>query len=35
VLLNHNKKGHGSISIDYYSIQDLNKILELIGVTAN
>jgi ParB family transcriptional regulator, chromosome partitioning protein len=35
VLLNHNKKGHGSISIDYYSIQDLNKILELIGVSAN
>src|SRR5688572_24038253 len=35
VLLIHNKKGHGSISIDYYSIQDLNKILELIGVTAN
>ena len=35
VLLNHNKKGHGSISIDYYSIQDLNKILEMIGVSAN
>lgn len=35
VLLNHNKNGQGSISIDYYSIQDLNKILDLIGVSAN
>lgn len=35
VNLNHNKKGHGSIQIDYYSIQDLNKILEQIGVSAN
>lgn len=35
VRLNHNKNGHGSISIDYYSIQDLNKILDLIGVSAN
>jgi len=35
VKLNHNKKGHGNISIEYYSIQDLNKILDLLGVTAN
>lgn len=35
VKLNHNKTGHGSISIEYYSIQDLNKILDSIGVTAN
>lgn len=35
VKLNHNKKGHGSISIEYYSIQDLNKILDAIGVSAN
>ncbi|AXY75718.1 ParB/RepB/Spo0J family partition protein [Paraflavitalea soli] len=35
VKLNHNKTGHGSISIEYYSIQDLNKILDAIGVTAN
>jgi ParB family chromosome partitioning protein len=35
VKLNHNKKGHGSITIEYYSIQDLNKILDMIGVTAN
>ena len=35
VKLNHSKKGHGMISIEYYSIQDLNKILDQIGVTAN
>jgi ParB family chromosome partitioning protein len=35
VKLNHSKKGNGMISIEYYSIQDLNKILDQIGVTAN
>ncbi len=35
VKLNHSKKGNGSIVIEYYSIHDLNKILEQIGVTAN
>lgn len=35
VKLSHNKKGHGQISIEYYSIQELNKILDQIGVTAN
>ena len=35
VKLNHNKKGHGSISIEYFTIQDLNKILEQLGVSAN
>jgi ParB family chromosome partitioning protein len=35
VRINHNKKGHGSISIEYFSIQDLNKILEQLGVSAN
>jgi ParB family chromosome partitioning protein len=35
VKLNHNKNGHGNISIEYYSIQELNKILDQIGVTAN
>ncbi|NML21111.1 ParB/RepB/Spo0J family partition protein [Pseudoflavitalea sp. G-6-1-2] len=35
VKLNHSKKGHGMISIEYYSIQDLTKILDQIGVTAN
>ena len=31
----HNKKGQGAISIEYFSIQDLNKILDLMGVSAN
>jgi len=35
VRLNHNKKGHGSITIEYYSINDLNKILDQVGVSAN
>lgn len=35
VKLNHNKKGYGTITLDYYSIQDLNKILDQIGVSAN
>jgi len=34
VKLNHNKNGHGAISIEYYSIQELNKILDQIGVSA-
>ena len=35
VRISHNKKGHGSISIEYFSVQDLNKILEQLGVSAN
>lgn len=35
VKLSHSKKGNGSILIEYYSIHDLNKILEQIGVAAN
>lgn len=35
VKLQHNKKGHGSITIEYYSLSDLNKILDQVGVTAN
>jgi ParB family transcriptional regulator, chromosome partitioning protein len=35
VKLTHSKKGNGSILIEYYSIHDLNKILEQIGVDAN
>jgi ParB family transcriptional regulator, chromosome partitioning protein len=34
VKLSHNKNGQGQISIEYYSIQELNKILDQIGVTA-
>lgn len=35
VKLNHNKKGHGNITIEYYSIQDLNKILDQLGITVS
>ncbi len=33
VKLNHNKKGQGNISIEYYSLQELNKLLEQLGVS--
>jgi len=35
VKLNHNEKGSGSISIEYYSVQELNKILDQLGVEIN
>ena len=35
VRLAHSKKGSGSISIDYYSLQELNKILEQMNVSAS
>lgn len=35
VNLAHNKKGFGSISIEYYSLQELNKILEQMNVSAS
>ena len=35
VRLNHNKKGYGSISIEYYSLEDFNKILDQLGVSVN
>ncbi len=35
VKLNHNVKGEGSISIEYYSVQELNKILDQLGVQIN
>lgn len=34
VMLKHAKTGTGSITIEYYSIQELNKILETVGVTV-
>jgi ParB family transcriptional regulator, chromosome partitioning protein len=34
VKLNHNNKGNGSISIEYYSLQELNKILDQLGVSV-
>jgi ParB family chromosome partitioning protein len=35
VKLHHNKKGEGSISIEYYSLQELNKLLDQLGVSVN
>ncbi|WP_431217418.1 hypothetical protein ACQ86N_14375 [Puia sp. P3] len=35
VKLNHTKKGEGSISIEYYSLQELNKLLDQLGVSVN
>ncbi len=35
VKLNHNLKGSGSINIEYYSVQELNKILDQLGVQIN
>lgn len=35
VKMQHNKKGNGSITIEYYSIQELNKILDQLGASSN
>jgi ParB family chromosome partitioning protein len=35
VKLNHSKKGEGSISIEYYSLQELNKLLDQLGIAVN
>jgi ParB family chromosome partitioning protein len=35
VKLTHNSKGAGQISIQYYSVQELNKILDQLGVQIN
>lgn len=35
VKMVHNKKGYGSISIEYYSLEELNKILETMHVTVS
>ena len=35
VKLNHNKSGHGSITVEYYSLQELNKILDQMNVTIS
>ena len=35
VKLNHTKKNNGSISIEYYSMSELNKILEQLGIAAS
>jgi ParB family transcriptional regulator, chromosome partitioning protein len=33
VKLNHSKNGTGSITLEYYSLQELNKLLDLMSVT--
>lgn len=35
VKLNHNKKGHGNITIEYYSLEEFNKILDAMNVTVS
>jgi ParB family chromosome partitioning protein len=35
VKLQHSKKGNGSITIEYYSLQELNKILDQLGASPN
>ncbi|CAN5178753.1 ParB/RepB/Spo0J family partition protein [soil metagenome] len=35
VKMNHNKKGFGSISFEYYSLDELNSILEKMNVPVN
>jgi ParB family transcriptional regulator, chromosome partitioning protein len=35
VKLMHNKKGDGSITLEYYSLQELNKILDLMNVVIS
>jgi ParB family chromosome partitioning protein len=35
VKMTHNKKGYGSISIEYYSLDELNKLLDLMNVTVS
>jgi len=35
VKLAHSKKGNGSITLEYYSLQELNKILELMNIVVS
>ncbi|MEO6915978.1 MAG: ParB/RepB/Spo0J family partition protein [Chitinophagaceae bacterium] len=35
VKMSHNKKGNGSITIEYYSLQELNKLLDQLGAPSN
>ncbi|MFT3702005.1 MAG: ParB/RepB/Spo0J family partition protein [Agriterribacter sp.] len=34
VKMSHSKKGHGTITIEYFSVQDLNTILEKMNISA-
>ncbi len=35
VKMIHNKKGYGSINIEYYSLDELNKLLDLMNITVS
>ena len=35
VKLQHNKKGYGSITIEYFSLDDLNRFLDRVGVSGS
>ncbi len=35
VKMTHNKKGYGSITIEYYSLEEFNKILDAMNVTVS
>jgi ParB family chromosome partitioning protein len=35
VRVQHSNKGNGSITIEYYSLQELNKILDQMGASVN
>lgn len=35
VKLVHNKKGYGSITVEYFSLQEFNKILDQMNVTIS
>jgi len=35
VKMSHNKKGFGNITFDYYSLEELNSILEKMNVPVN
>jgi ParB family chromosome partitioning protein len=35
VKLQHSKKGNGSITLEYYSLEELNKLLNQMGISAD
>jgi ParB family chromosome partitioning protein len=35
VKMQHSKKGHGSITLEYYSLDELNKLLDQLGVSGS
>jgi len=35
VKMHHSKKGHGSITLEYYSLEELNKLLNQMGISAD